>query len=74
LPAETAESIELRLMTFSTRIALHEVETFDGNVELGLVGVVKQHELAGAWSDVECLQTAEAGDAVVDVDHSNRLA
>jgi hypothetical protein len=34
LPAETAESIELRLMTFGARVTLHEVETLDGNVEL----------------------------------------
>src|SRR6185295_10667403 len=69
LPAETAESIEMWLMTFSARVTLHEVETLDGNVELRFVGVIEQHELAGAWANVECLQTAEARDAVVDVDH-----
>src|SRR4029079_7481738 len=53
LPAETAETIELWLMSFRARIALHEVETLDGNVELRFVGVVEQHELAGAWSKIE---------------------
>src|SRR6185436_6312468 len=56
-------------MTFCARVALDEVETFDGNVELRFVGVKEQHELAGAWSNVECLQTAEARYAVIDVDH-----
>ena len=69
LPAEAAESIELWLVSFSARVTLHEVETFDGNVELCLVRVKEQHELARAWSKIERLQAAEACDAVVDVDH-----
>jgi hypothetical protein len=59
----------LGLVAFGARITLHEVETLDGNVELRFVSVVKQHELAGSWSKVERLQTAEARDPVIDVDH-----
>src|SRR5689334_13968852 len=69
LPAEAAESIELRLVTFGTRITLDQVETLDGNVQLGLVRVKEQHELAGAWSNIQRLQTTETRDAVVYVDH-----
>ena len=69
LPAKTAESIELRLMTLGARITLHEVETLDRHVELRVVSVIKQHELAGARSKIEGLQTAETCDAVIDVDH-----
>ena len=35
-------------MTFRTRVSLHQVEPLDGYVELGVVGVEKQHKLAAA--------------------------
>src|SRR5205085_280525 len=69
LPAKAAESVQLRRMTLSARITLDQVETFDRHVELCFVSVIKQHELAGAWSKIERLQTAETCDAVIDVDH-----
>ena len=59
----------MRLMTFGTRITLHQVESLDWNVELCFVGVKEQHELARAWSKIERLQPSEARDAVIDVDH-----
>jgi hypothetical protein len=64
-----AESIELRLMTFRARVTLDQIQTFDRYVELRLVGVKEQHELAGAWSNIERLQTTETRDAVVYMDH-----
>src|SRR5205085_12563410 len=67
LPTETAESIELRFMTFGARITLHQIEPLDRHVQLRFVGVKEQHELAGTRAEIESLQTAETRDAMIDV-------
>ena len=46
LPANSTQAIERRLMTFGARVTLHQIEPFDGNVQLGFLCIVKQHELA----------------------------
>ena len=68
VPAESAQAVEHRLVPLGARIALHQVEPLDGHVELRLVGVGEQHELAFAPAEFERLKAAEARDAVVYVD------
>ena len=61
-------------MSFRTRITLHEIKPFHRHVELCILGIEKQHELAAARSEIEHLQAAEPRDSVVDVhDEITRL-
>ena len=45
VPAETAETIERRLVAFRAGVTLHEIQTLDRHVQFRVLGVVKQHEL-----------------------------
>ena len=82
MPAETAETIERRLMAFRTGVTLHEIQTLDRHVQFRVLGVVKQHELtarcARGWlkparkqgrsrSQIEHDQSAKPRDPVIDV-------
>src|SRR5678815_620773 len=54
-------------MTFSNGISLDEIESFDRNVELCVISVEEQHELASACSQIKGLQPTKFSNAVIDV-------
>ncbi len=62
------EPVERRLVPLCARIPLNQVQPLDRRVELRVVGVEEQHELALTAAEFERLQATEARDAVVDVD------
>ena len=55
-------------MPFRARITLHEIEPLNRHIELCLISVKEQHELALARLQFQRLQATEARDAVIYVD------
>src|SRR6185295_13496229 len=67
LPPKSSEAIKLWLVSFRTRVTLNQIESFNRNVQLCVVGIEEQHELACPWTEVERLQAAKSSDAMVNV-------
>src|SRR4029450_699069 len=54
-------------MTRGARVSLNQIESLDWHIELRLVGIVEEHELAGSCAEVECLQATESCYPMIDM-------
>ena len=77
VPAQAAQLIECRLISFCARITLDQIEPLNGNVKLRFVRIIKQHEFRARFGDfarrrlsrakIERNKSPESRDAVIDV-------